>query len=191
MRVSTQSVLRYRNRVAFHYDSVDPVHLRRPETGCAREHLRAARHTRETENRVAPPKSAAGHGAAGRRPMRLVLRADTQRACLCTWRTLGVECATRTYRAAKCLTASALSNPFGEPGICGVGLAFLDSVMATAVFPSTQSTAWPRLSLERFAISRATVRVVALAVVTSLAFGYRAVALSTYGLSEDEVNKVR
>jgi hypothetical protein len=63
--------------------------------------------------------------------------------------------------------------------------------MATAVFPSTQPTAWPRLKLERFAISRAKVRVVALAVVTSLAFGYRVVALSTYGLSEDEVNKVR
>jgi hypothetical protein len=63
--------------------------------------------------------------------------------------------------------------------------------MTTTVFPSTQPTTWPRLSLERFAISRAKARVVALAVVTSLAFGYRAVALSTYGLSEDEVNKVR
>jgi hypothetical protein len=63
--------------------------------------------------------------------------------------------------------------------------------MATAAFPSTQPTTWPLLSLERFSISRAKVRVVALAVATSLAFGYRAVALSTYGLSEDEVNKVR
>src|ERR1700680_1274087 len=63
--------------------------------------------------------------------------------------------------------------------------------MTTAVFPSTQPTTWPLLSLERFAISRARVRVVTLAVVTSLAFGYRAVALSRYGLSEDEVNKVR
>jgi hypothetical protein len=63
--------------------------------------------------------------------------------------------------------------------------------MTTAVFPSTQPTADPLVSLERFAISRAKVRVVALAVATSLAFGYRAVALSTYGLSEDEVNKVR
>jgi hypothetical protein len=72
-----------------------------------------------------------------------------------------------------------------------VDLAFLDAVMAAAVFPSTHPTTWPQLSLERFAISRARVRVIALAVVTSLAFGYRAVALSTYGLSEDEVNKVR
>jgi 4-amino-4-deoxy-L-arabinose transferase-like glycosyltransferase len=63
--------------------------------------------------------------------------------------------------------------------------------MATATFPSTQPTAWPSLSLERFAISQAKVRVVALAIVTSLAFGYRAVALSTYGFSEDEINKVR
>src|SRR6266404_129561 len=63
--------------------------------------------------------------------------------------------------------------------------------MTTAVFPSTHPTTWWPLSLERFAISRANARVVALVVVTSLAFGYRAVALSTYGLSEDEVNKVR
>ncbi|HEV3215465.1 MAG TPA: glycosyltransferase family 39 protein [Vicinamibacterales bacterium] len=63
--------------------------------------------------------------------------------------------------------------------------------MATAVFPSTQPAIWRLPSLERFAISRARARVVALVVVTSLAFGYRAVALSTYGLSDDEVNKVR
>jgi dolichyl-phosphate-mannose-protein mannosyltransferase len=63
--------------------------------------------------------------------------------------------------------------------------------MTTAVFPSTQPTTWKLLSLERFAISRARVRVMALAIVTSLAFGYRAVSLSTYGLSDDEVNKVR
>src|ERR1700688_4570824 len=73
----------------------------------------------------------------------------------------------------------------------GVDLASVDAVMATAVFPSTHPTTWPQLSLERFAISRARIRVIALAVVTSLAFGYRAVALSTYGLSEDEINKVR
>jgi hypothetical protein len=71
-----------------------------------------------------------------------------------------------------------------------VNLAF-EPVMTAAVFPSTQPTTRPLVSLQRFAISRAKVRVVALAVVTSLAFGYRAVALSTYGLSEDEVNKVR
>ncbi len=63
--------------------------------------------------------------------------------------------------------------------------------MATAASSSAQPTTWPLLALERFAISRTTVRVVVLAVVTSLAFGYRAVALSTYGFSEDEVNKVR
>jgi hypothetical protein len=63
--------------------------------------------------------------------------------------------------------------------------------MATAVLPSTQPTTWPVPSLERFAISRAKVRALVLAVVTCLAFGYRAVALSTYGLSDDEVNKIR
>jgi 4-amino-4-deoxy-L-arabinose transferase-like glycosyltransferase len=72
-----------------------------------------------------------------------------------------------------------------------VDFAFSVSVMTTATFPSTPPTTWRLPSLERLEISRATVRVVALAVVTSLAFGYRAVALSTYGLSEDEVNKVR
>jgi len=75
--------------------------------------------------------------------------------------------------------------------VSGVDFALLHSVMATAVFPSTQPTTWPLPALERFAISRAKVRILALAVVTCLAFGYRAVALSTYGLSEDEVNKVR
>jgi 4-amino-4-deoxy-L-arabinose transferase-like glycosyltransferase len=70
-------------------------------------------------------------------------------------------------------------------------LPWLNAVMATAVIPSTHPTTWSLLSLERFAIPRARVRVMALVVVTSLAFGYRAVALSTYGLSEDEVNKVR
>ncbi len=51
--------------------------------------------------------------------------------------------------------------------------------MATAASSPAQPTTWPLLSLERFAISRTSVRVVALAVVTSLAFGYRVVALST------------
>ena len=46
--------------------------------------------------------------------------------------------------------------------------------MTTAAFPSTQPSAWPLVSLERFAISRARLRVVTLAVVTSLALGYRA-----------------
>jgi hypothetical protein len=73
----------------------------------------------------------------------------------------------------------------------GVDFALLHSVMASAVFPSTQPTTWPLPALERFAISRARVRVLALAVVTCLAFGYRAVALSTYGLSDDEINKVQ
>ena len=98
---------------------------------------------------------------------------------------------TRTHRDAKCLTASTLGNPFGEPGITGVGLALSESVMATAALAPTQPTTWPLPSLERFAISRAKARVIALATVTCLAFGYRGVALSTYGLNEDEVNKVR
>jgi hypothetical protein len=100
-----------------------------------------------------------------------------------------VACSTDTpghVFAPNCLTRAPGQSIWG----CGVDFA-LDTVMTTAVFPATQPTTWPLVSLERFAISRARVRVLALAVVTSLAFGYRAVALSTYGLSEDEVNKVR
>src|SRR5438552_621790 len=63
--------------------------------------------------------------------------------------------------------------------------------MAAATFPSTQVTTWPLLSFERFAISRVRASAVLLVAVTILAFGVRAVALSTYGLSEDEINKVR
>ena len=50
-------------------------------------------------------------------------------------------------------------------------LAFLNAVMAPAAYPLTQPATWPLLSIERFAISRARARVIALAVVTSLAFG--------------------
>src|SRR6266702_3239999 len=63
--------------------------------------------------------------------------------------------------------------------------------MATAAFPSTRASTWPLLSLERFAISRARASALLLVAVTVLAFGVRFAALSTFGLSEDEINKVR
>jgi hypothetical protein len=47
------------------------------------------------------------------------------------------------------------------------------------------------VSFERFAISRARVRAILLVAVTTLALGVRIASLSTYGLSEDEINKVR
>ena len=98
---------------------------------------------------------------------------------------------TRTARDGKCLTARVLGTASGEAGISGAGLALSNSDMATAALTPTPPTTWPLVSIERFAISRAKARVIALAAVTCLAFGYRVVALSTYGLSEDEVNKVR
>ena len=63
--------------------------------------------------------------------------------------------------------------------------------MATATYPSTDPRVCPRLWPDQLTIARTHIRIVALAIVTSLAFGYRAVALSTYGFSDDEINKVR
>ena len=63
--------------------------------------------------------------------------------------------------------------------------------MATAVFPSVRATTWPLPSLHRFAVSRARATAVLVATVTVIALGVRLVDLSTYGLSEDEVNKVQ
>ena len=44
---------------------------------------------------------------------------------------------------------------------------------------------------ERFAVSRVAATAAVIAAVMALAFGLRAAALSTYGFSEDEINKVR
>jgi hypothetical protein len=62
--------------------------------------------------------------------------------------------------------------------------------MDTAAFPSTRAATWPKPSIERLALSGATARVMLLVTVTALAFCLRTVALSTYGLSADEINKV-
>jgi hypothetical protein len=64
--------------------------------------------------------------------------------------------------------------------------------MATVVFPSTQPTPWPALSVERFrTLSAARAKAIVAVSLTLVALGLRMTALSTYGLSEDEVNKVR
>ncbi|HEV3062000.1 MAG TPA: glycosyltransferase family 39 protein [Vicinamibacterales bacterium] len=63
--------------------------------------------------------------------------------------------------------------------------------MASAAFPSTPSVTWPPFSLERPAVSGVRFKVITVALTAALAFGLRASALSTFGLSEDEVNKVQ
>jgi hypothetical protein len=62
--------------------------------------------------------------------------------------------------------------------------------MATATVPSARATAWPFLSIDGLSVSSAKVSAALLVAVTVLALGVRTVALSTYGLSEDEINKV-
>jgi hypothetical protein len=52
---------------------------------------------------------------------------------------------------------------------------------------ATAGAWWPR----SIPITQARARVAALVIATTLAFGFRTASLSTYGLSEDEVNKVR
>lgn len=63
--------------------------------------------------------------------------------------------------------------------------------MASATVSTPQPVTWPLVSLDRLALSRASVRAILLAAVTIIALGVRTPALSTYGLSEDEINKVR
>jgi hypothetical protein len=63
--------------------------------------------------------------------------------------------------------------------------------MATATVSTPRAVTWPLISFDRFAISRARARAILLAGVTLIALGTRIPALSTYGLSEDEINKVR
>jgi hypothetical protein len=62
--------------------------------------------------------------------------------------------------------------------------------MTTAALPGSDAAFWPRLSIKRIAVTRAHAKAAALTVVLTLAFGLRVGGLSTYGLSEDEVNKV-
>src|SRR5258705_8417756 len=64
--------------------------------------------------------------------------------------------------------------------------------MAVAAVPAPRATAvtWP-VVVTHIAVSSAAARVLFLLSVTVLAFGLRAAALSTYGFSEDEINKVR
>jgi hypothetical protein len=83
------------------------------------------------------------------------------------------------------------------------GLPFDMAGMAAVTYPTT-STTWeapstraPRwesrenASTRRLSLTSARARFAILALAASLAFGLRATALSTYGLSEDEVNKAR
>src|ERR1700682_733584 len=63
--------------------------------------------------------------------------------------------------------------------------------MAGVAYPSTLETTWQTVSSEPLPLTRARAKVVAVALATVLALAFRMVALSTYGLSEDEINKVR
>src|SRR5262249_46296485 len=72
----------------------------------------------------------------------------------------------------------------------GVGLATPLSMPAAAV-PSTHTTTWDLPRLDRSVASRIGVKTAFLLITSVLAFGLRAGALSTYGFSEDEINKVR
>src|SRR6202171_3035240 len=64
-------------------------------------------------------------------------------------------------------------------------------IMAGVAYPSTLATTWETVSSEPLPLTRARAKVVAVALATVLALAFRVVALSTYGLSEDEINKVR
>src|SRR5260370_12784036 len=63
--------------------------------------------------------------------------------------------------------------------------------MSTVVAQAPRVTGWPTFEGRSLSITRAHARVVALALTTALALGFRIAALSTYGLSEDEIHKVR
>jgi hypothetical protein len=68
------------------------------------------------------------------------------------------------------------------------GLPFYQFVMETVVLTSPRATAW-RDAPSR-AVPWARTKIVAVAMATVFALGLRMTALSTYGLSEDELNKV-
>jgi hypothetical protein len=63
--------------------------------------------------------------------------------------------------------------------------------MAVATVPSIQTTTLGVRLFDRLAISEVAAKTVYVLAVTVLAVGVRAAALSTYGFSEDEINKVR
>jgi hypothetical protein len=63
--------------------------------------------------------------------------------------------------------------------------------MAGVAYPSTLETTWQTISSEPLPLSRARAKVVAVTLATVLALAFRVVGLSTYGLSEDEINKAR
>ena len=82
------------------------------------------------------------------------------------------------------------------------GLPFCTVGMAAITYPTTSTTWDPTptraphwepasVSTRRLSVSGVRARFAVLALATSLALGLRAAALSTYGLSEDEVNKAR
>ena len=75
--------------------------------------------------------------------------------------------------------------------IAGPAVAFHRAVMKAAAVPIPR-TARPLIGLsDRFAVSRVAATVAVIAAVMALGFGLRAAGLSTYGFSEDEINKVR
>ncbi|HJZ70148.1 MAG TPA: glycosyltransferase family 39 protein [Vicinamibacterales bacterium] len=63
--------------------------------------------------------------------------------------------------------------------------------MPAAAVPSTHTTTWDLPRLDRSVASRIGVKTAFLLITSVIAFGLRAGALSTYGFSEDEINKVR
>jgi hypothetical protein len=72
-----------------------------------------------------------------------------------------------------------------------VSLALGKDVMSTAVVSASPAPAWPGLHNRSLSLTRSHAKVAAVALTTVLAIGLRISALSTYGLSEDEVHKVR
>jgi len=63
--------------------------------------------------------------------------------------------------------------------------------MSSVAIPSARVSSWPTFSSRPFTLTRTQARVAALVLTTVVALGFRVAGLSTYGLSEDEVNKVR
>jgi hypothetical protein len=63
--------------------------------------------------------------------------------------------------------------------------------MAAAAVSTTHTITWAHTSLDRVIVSRVAARTAFLLITFVCALGLRAAALSTYGFSEDEINKVR
>jgi hypothetical protein len=62
--------------------------------------------------------------------------------------------------------------------------------MAAAAVPTTHTITWAHTSLDRVAVPRVAAKAAFLLVTFVFALGLRVAALSTYGFSEDEINKV-